>query len=156
MKVRSGKCDSNSCGPLDEFSQDMERVFDSLLGRTVGSVLRPSSQDKFVPSLDVYETDQGFTVSLDLPGINPDEVKIEMHEGKLSISGSRTREETEQAKFHRIERSFGNFHRVLALPSDVDVEKIEASYDQGVLVIELPKIEKQQPTKIQIKTSSNS
>ena len=91
MKTRSGSCNRGSYGSLDEFSQDMERVFDSILGRTVGSVLRPGSSEKFVPSLDVAETDDGFMVSMDLPGINPDEVKIEMHEGKLSISGSRKR-----------------------------------------------------------------
>lgn len=155
MKTRSGSCNSGSYGSLDEFSQDMERVFDSILGRTVGSVLRPGSNEKFVPSLDVAETDEGFSVSMDLPGVNPDEVKIEMHEGKLSISGSRKRSDVEDAKLHRIERSYGSFHRVLGLPSEVDVEKIDASYEHGVLTVSLPKIEKQQPTKIQIRTSAN-
>ena len=155
MKTRSSSCNSGSYGSLDEFSQDMERVFDSILGRTVGSVLRPGSSEKFVPSLDVAETDDGFMVSMDLPGINPDEVKIEMHEGKLSISGSRKRSDAEHAKLHRIERSYGSFHRVLGLPSEVDVEKIDASYEHGVLTVSLPKIEKQQPTKIQIRTGRN-
>jgi len=133
----------------------MERVFDSILGRTVGSVLRPGSNEKFVPSLDVAETDEGFLVSMDLPGVNPDEVKIEMHEGKLSISGSRKRSDAEDTKLHRIERSHGTFHRVLGLPSEVDIEKIDASYEHGVLTVSLPKIEKQQPTKIQIRTGAN-
>ncbi|MEM7558714.1 MAG: Hsp20/alpha crystallin family protein [Planctomycetota bacterium] len=155
MKTRSGSCSSGSYGSLDEFSQDMERVFDSILGRTVGSVLRPGSNEKFVPSLDVAETDEGFLVSMDLPGVNPDEVKIEMHEGKLSISGSRKRSDAEDTKLHRIERSHGNFHRVLGLPSEVDVEKIDASCEHGVLTVSLPKIEKQQPTKIQIRTGAN-
>lgn len=155
MKTRSGSCNSGSYGSLDEFSQDMERVFDSILGRTVGSVLRPGSNEKFVPSLDVAETDEGFLVSMDLPGVNPDEVKIEMHEGKLSISGSRKRSDSEDTKLHRIERSHGSFHRVLGLPSEVDVEKIDASYEHGVLTVSLPKIEKQQPTKIQIRTGAN-
>ena len=155
MKTRSGKCKSGSCGPLDEFSHDMERVFDSLLGRTVGSVLRPATQDKFVPALDVLESEQGFSVFLDLPGVNPDEVKIEMDDGKLSISGARTGLDAEGNRFHRLERSFGDFERTLALPNDIDVENIQASYQHGVLQIDLPKIEKQQPTKIPIRTKAS-
>lgn len=141
-------------GPLEDLSHDMERVFDSLLGRTVGTMLRTGNSEKYVPSLDVAESDEAFSISVDLPGVDLENVKIEMHDGKLSISGSRSgvTEETKD-NYHRVERSSGTFHRVVALPSEVDIEKIDAAYDQGVLVVTLPKEAKQQPKKIQIRTS---
>ena len=141
-------------GALEDLSQDMERVFDSLLGRTVGTMLRTSNSEKFVPSLDVSETQEGFGVHVDLPGVSPEDVKIEMHDGKLTISGSRTSSsEKQEQTFHRMERSSGSFHRVISLPSEVDVDAIEASYENGVLHVQLPKTAKQQPKKIQIRTS---
>lgn len=152
--MKNSQCNRDSFGPLEELSQDMERVFDSLLGRTVGNVLRPSGAEKYVPSMDVYENDTAYVVALDLPGVKPEDVKIEMHEGKLSVSGSRELAKGETSdKFHRVERSGGKFHRVLSLANDVDLEKIDAAYDHGVLTITLPKVEKQQPTKIEIRTS---
>lgn len=152
--MKSSQCGRDNLGPLEELSQDMERVFDSILGRTVGNVLRPNGEAKYVPSMDVSENDDTFVVHVDLPGVNPDDVKIEMHEGKLSISGSRvvTSEESND-KFHRVERARGSFQRMLSLPKDIDVEKIDAAYEHGVLTVTLPKVAKQQPTKIQIRTS---
>lgn len=151
MKTRN-TCNQNS---FDGFSQDMERVFDSLLGRTVDTILRPGTTERFVPSMDVSETDESFFVTLDLPGVSPDAVSIEVHEGKLTISGNRVAEATdEKLKFHRIERKSGEFQRLVSVPNDVDVEKIDAAYEHGVLVVTLPKVAKKQPTKIQIRTSN--
>ena len=145
----------NGLGPFEDLSQDMERVFDSLLGRTVGTMLRTGTAEKFVPALDVAESEDAFKVQVDLPGINPEDVKIEMHDGKLSISGTRSGVSEEHSdSYHRAERSSGSFHRIVALPSDVDVDKIDASYQNGVLEVTLPKVAKQQPTKIQIRTEN--
>lgn len=140
---------------LEEFSTDMERVFDSLLGRTVGSALRATNSGKFVPSLDITETPEDFQVTVDLPGVNPDDVKLEMQDGSLSISGHReSKTEEKEKNYHRVERSSGTFFRSIPVPSEVDVDKIEANYEQGVLHVKLPKSEKQQPKKIQIRTSN--
>ncbi len=141
-------------GTLEDLSSDMERVFDSLLGRTVGTMLRTSRPEKYVPSLDVAENAESFEVHVDLPGVKPEDVKIEMHEGALSISGTRSSvQESENENYHRIERNSGSFHRVISVPNDVDVDKIDASYESGVLTVRLPKVEKKQPKKIQIRTS---
>ncbi len=140
---------------LEEFSSDMERVIDSLLGRTVGSALRANSVAKFVPSLDVSETATEFDVAVDLPGVEPADVKLEMLDGKLTISGHRASLTEEKEKnYHRVERTSGTFFRSISVPSEVDVEKIEASYDNGVLHVKLPKSAKQQPKKIEIRKGS--
>ncbi|MEM8734575.1 MAG: Hsp20/alpha crystallin family protein [Planctomycetota bacterium] len=147
-------CNRNNYGPFDELSQDMERVFDSLLGKTVGTILRPGATEKFVPSMDVGESEDAFFMTLDLPGVNPDEVKIELHEGKLTVSGERTAAgKAEGVKYHRIERTSGEFKRVVSLPTDVDLEKIDAEYRHGLLTVTLPKIAKKQPTQIEIRTA---
>ncbi len=143
----------NGLGPFEDLSQDMERVFDSLLGRTVGTMLRNGNNDKYVPSLDVSETKDAYLVHVDLPGVNPSDVKVEMHDGKLTISGKRvSKTEEKDRNYHRIERSSGTFFRALSVDGEVDVDHIEAGYEHGVLNITLPKVAKQQPKKIEIKT----
>ena len=145
----------NGLGPLEDLSQDMERVFDSLLGRTVGTMLRNGERDKYVPSLDVSETKDAYLVHVDLPGVDPADVKVEMHDGKLAISGKReTKTEDKDRNFHRVERSRGSFFRALSVEGEVDVDNIEAKYEHGVLNITLPKVAKQQPKKIEIKTGA--
>ena len=143
-------------GPFEDISHDMERMFDSLLGRTVGTMLRTNQQDKFVPSLDVAETGEAFEVSLDLPGVKPEEVKVEMHDGKLLISGERkSRTDSKDKNYHRVERTSGSFYRMISLPVDVNVDQIDARYEHGVLHVTLPKVAKQQPKKIEIRTTGN-
>lgn len=153
--ARSDYLSRNNLGAFEDLSQDMERVFDSLLGRTVGTMLRSNANERFVPPLDVSESDAAYKVVLDLPGVNPENVKVEMHDGKLSVSGSRSSvSEESKENYHRVERTSGSFHRLVALPGEVDVEKIDASYEHGVLAITIPKIAKQQPKKIQIRTNN--
>ena len=145
----------NGLGPLDDISHEMERMFDSLLGRTVGTMLRSNGAEKFVPSLDVAETAAAFEVSLDLPGVKPEDVKVEMHEGKLIVSGQRISvQETKEKSLHRVERSSGSFYRAVGLPTDINVDGIDARYEHGVLHIVLPKVAKQQAKKIEIRTGS--
>ncbi|MCC6510484.1 MAG: Hsp20/alpha crystallin family protein [Pirellulaceae bacterium] len=142
--------------PFEDISHDMERIFDSLLGRTVGTMLRNNTQEKFVPMLDVAETNEAFEVSLDLPGVKPEQVKVEMHDGKLMISGERSSTtDTKDKNFHRVERASGSFYRVISLPTEVNVDQIDASYEQGVLHVKLPKVAKQQPKKIEIRSAGN-
>ncbi len=139
-------------GPFEDFSSDMERVFDSVLGRTFGTMLRNGSNEKFLPTIDLAETADAFEISVDLPGIKPEEVKLEMHEGQLVISGKR--EETTERKeksYHYTERARGSFVRSVVLPSEIDTENIDAQYEHGVLHVKVPKSAKAQPKKIEIK-----
>lgn len=145
----------NGLGPFEDISHEMERMFDSLLGRTVGTMMRSGTAEKFVPSLDVGETPDAFEVSLDLPGVKPEQVKVEMYEGKLIVSGERTSvHEAKDKNMHRVERTSGSFYRAVSLPTDVNVEQIDARYEHGVLHITLPKVAKQQPKKIEIRTTN--
>lgn len=149
MSNRSG------LGPFEDISHEMERMFDSLLGRTVGTMLRSGSAEKFVPTLDVAETPDAFEVSLDLPGVKPEQVKVEMHDGKLIVSGERSSmHDTKDKNMHRVERTSGSFYRAVSLPTDVNVDQIDARYEHGVLHITLPKVAKQQPKKIEIRTTN--
>ncbi len=145
----------NGLGPFEDISHEMERMFDSLLGRTVGTMLRSGTAEKFVPMLDVAETPDAFEVSLDLPGVKPEQVKVEMHDGKLIVSGERSSvHDTKDKNMHRVERTSGSFYRAVSLPTDVNVDQIDARYEHGVLHITLPKVAKQQPKKIEIRTTN--
>ena len=143
-------------GAFEELSTDMERVFDSLLGRTVGTMLRTRNAEQYTPTLDISESTEAYEVHVDLPGVRPEDVKVEMHDGKLVVSGARsTNFDQKEKAFHRMERASGAFSRAISLPSEVDVEKIDASFEHGVLKIVVPKAMKQQPKKIEIRTSTN-
>jgi len=145
---------NRSVTPFEEFSTDIERMFDSLLGRTVGSVLRGNPADKFNAHLDLVETDKDYMVNVDLPGVNPEDVKVELEDGKLTISGSRETVFEENAKHvHRVERSKGSFHRMISLPREIDAENIQARFEHGVLHVQLPKSPEKQPKKIEIKAA---
>ena len=146
---------NRSVTPIEEFTTDMERMFDSLLGRTVGSVLRNTNRETFQPHLDIVETNTDYVVSVDLPGVKPEDVKVEMEDGRLTISGKRETVTEDKAKnVHRVERTRGSFHRAVSLPREVDVEKIDAKYEQGVLHVTLPKSAEKQPRKIEVRSSN--
>jgi HSP20 family protein len=102
----------------------------------------------FTPLLDVRETEEEYLVLVDLPGVKPDEVTIELSDHMLSISGSRAGVETGEAQLS--ERPHGSFVRTLTLPQGVDEEKIVADYSDGVLELHVPKPAEQRPKKITI------
>lgn len=113
----------------------------------------------FSPACDVTETDRSYVVSADLPGIKPEDVRIEFQDGNLVISGDR-KEETKKEKKNRriVERRYGSFYRSIALPEDVKVDDIQASFQDGVLKVEIPKPEKSTARRIPIqekKTASS-
>lgn len=108
----------------------------------------------FNPVLDVRETDQEYLILVDLPGIKPDDVTIEVSDHLLSVSGSRSPIETGEAQLS--ERPYGSFVRTLTLPQGVDEEKIAANYSDGVLELHVPKPAAQQPRKIAIGNGSKT
>ena len=107
----------------------------------------------FTPLLDVRETDHEYLVLVDLPGVNSDDVTIEVSDGVLSISGSREPVETGQPQL--IERGYGSFTRTLTLPQGVDEEQIAADFTDGVLELHVPKPTEQRPKKITIGDAAN-
>ncbi|MBU1095694.1 MAG: heat-shock protein [Ignavibacteriae bacterium HGW-Ignavibacteriae-2] len=105
----------------------------------------------WAPLTDVYEDNDGFKLKLDLPGVSKNEVKISYSNGHLVISGERKQEaESDNHKYHRIERSYGKFYRSFDLPKEVDESKISAEFKNGQLILEIPKSEKAKPRVIEV------
>jgi HSP20 family protein len=124
-----------------------EEEFDRLVGRAF-------SRSAWVPALDVRETDDRFELTVDLPGIDPDDVTVNYEDGMLSISGKREFSKEEQGEtWHRVERGFGTFARQVRLPRTAEAERIEASFERGVLTVSVPKAEAAKPRTIEVKTS---
>jgi HSP20 family protein len=124
-----------------------EDEFDRLMGRAF-------SRNAWVPALDVRETEDRFELSLDLPGIDVEDVKVNYEDAMLTVSGKRDFSSEQQGEtWHRIERSFGTFARSVRLPRTADADRIEASFDRGVLTVLVPKTESAKPRTIEVKAS---
>ena len=110
--------------------------------------------DGWTPAIDLYEDKENLFVKVELPGLKKDEIEVSMHDGTLSISGERkaATEDSSNQTF-RSERFFGRFHRSLALPKPVAVDKIKASYKDGILTVTLPKTEEAKPKQIEVSVS---
>ena len=109
-------------------------------------------QSFFKPSTDIKETETSFDVDIALAGIKKDDIKIEVNEGVLTVSGERKdKKEKSDEKFHLSEISYGKFTRRFSLPDQVDTDKIEATVEDGILHLSIPKSEKVQPKLISVK-----
>jgi HSP20 family protein len=129
----------------EPFASDFNRLFDTLF-----QTANTSSQ-RWAPAMDLVEADDHFVLKADLPGLSEDDVTIEVQDGTLTVSGERKAENEKREKgWYRLERSFGRFSRSLTLPEGVDADKIEASFDKGVLEIRIPKPEERKPRRITI------
>lgn len=137
---------------MDTLHKEMDRLFEdfwkgsgrhSMMTTPWHSMLgAPWSQGELMPRVDETEDDKAFHVRVELPGMDKEDVDITLSNGMLMIRGEKKREDEEKGKdFYRKERSFGVFRRTLPIPVDVDEKAIEASFDKGVLSIELPKSE---------------
>jgi HSP20 family protein len=101
--------------------------------------------------MDLVETDDHFVLRADLPGLSEDDVKIEVENDTLTISGQREeRHEQKKEGFYRLERATGAFSRSLTLPEGVDPEQVSASFDRGVLEVRIPKPEQRKPRRVEI------
>jgi HSP20 family protein len=129
----------------------MNRLFDEVWGRTrqgEGDTISGS----WLPAVDVRETKDSLEIQAELPGIDAKDVEVSVANGLLTLKGSREFEKaTEGQTYHRVERAYGAFERSFTLPTNVNPEKIEASFRQGVLHLTLPKREEAKPKSISIK-----
>jgi len=106
---------------------------------------------RWMPQLNVSETDGEYEVSLDVPGMTPDAFDVELRQGYLWITGERKSEHEEGGKtWHRVERSYGSFQRSVHLGDDVNPEQVNAEYKDGVLRVTVPKSEKAQTRKVTV------
>jgi len=135
--------------PFVSLQREMNRVFDDFFkGFAVSPALSGGLMGSEVPKVDVSETEKEVHVSADLPGIDEKDVDVSLANGVLTIKGEKKVEKEEKDKnYHRVERSYGSFQRAIPLPCEVDEDKAEASFKQGVLTIKLPKTKEAQHCK---------
>jgi HSP20 family protein len=136
---------------LSSIQSELNRLFGRTYGVEGDDELRAAA---WVPPVDVAETQDRFVITAELPGIRSDDVDISVKNSVLRIHGERRfYEEQREDDFHRIERRFGSFARSITLPSTADPEGIQASFDAGVLTIEVPKKEEAKPRRIRVKAT---
>lgn len=111
----------------------------------------PAAARPWCPAVDISEHENALVLSADIPGVKMEDIEIKLEQGTLTLSGSREfKKQEEKGGYHRIERSYGSFHRAFSLPDTVDTDKVEASFDNGVLTITLPKKELAKPRTIKV------
>ena len=135
---------------FDRMRRDMDRLWDSFLEGTPRR--RGEERGEWLPSLDVSETKNELVVKAEVPGMDAKDIDISLSDGVLTIKGEKKQEKEEkEADYHLIERSYGAFTRSIQLPKEVQGEKINASYKDGILRITLPKSEEAKKKEIKIK-----
>jgi HSP20 family protein len=129
--------------------EEWDRRFDDLFGR---SLWRPPLEERgWMPAVDVFEKEDKFVVKAELPGIKENDIHVSVIGDTLSIKGEKkTETEVKEEDYYRSERSYGSFYRSIPLPSNVDAGRIEASFEDGVLEVALPKSAKVKPKKIAV------
>lgn len=140
--------------PFRELSTLQNRV-NSLFqdyGRTGQDEL--TATGSFVPAVDVYEDEHKVVLKLEIPGVSQEDVDVRLENSTLTVRGERKFEKEEKEEnFHRIERRYGSFARSFVLPNTIDTENVNASYDNGVLKIELSKRAEAKPKQIKVNIS---
>lgn len=135
---------------FDRLRKEMDRLWDSFFEGRPGR--RTKEAGEWLPSLDVAETKGDLVVRAELPGMDPKDIEITLSEGVLTIRGDKKQEKEEREEgYHLIERSYGSFTRSIRLPKDVQSDKINASFKNGVLKVVLPKSEEAKKKEIKIK-----
>ncbi len=139
--------------PFREFERmrrEMDRLWDSFFE---GGLRRKAEEGReWLPSLDVAETKNELVVKCEVPGMDPKDIDISLSDGMLTIKGEKKQErEEKEADYHLVERSYGSFSRSVQLPKEVQSDKINASYKNGILKITLPKSEEAKKKEVKIK-----
>jgi HSP20 family protein len=134
------------------FRDEMDRLLDDFYGKMApaGDVY----EGDWRPAMDIKETDDEITASLELPGLDREDIKVSVKGDVLTVSGEKKQEVTEtKENVHRIERSYGFFKRSVVLPMEVDSDKVKASFKNGVLRVKMPKLESKKTKEIPIQVS---
>ena len=133
--------------PFMALQRQINQIFDNFFD---GFAISPlwgleSGRGPFNPRMDLSDTDKQYRVTVELPGLDEKDVEISLANNVLTIKGEKKQEKEEKRKdYHRMERSYGLFKRNIAIPEGVDLEKVDASFRKGLLIINLPKTEEMQ------------
>lgn len=140
---------NDTWSPLADFRREMDGLFDDFFSPTLR--VQKETNHTWAPACEVAEEDGHYMLSLEMPGISKDDIKIEMADNTVTISGER-RFENKSAWYG--ERRYGKFQRSFTLPAGIDTDKIEANYQDGVLHLLVPKAESAKPRQIKITNGS--
>lgn len=136
------------------FERRISRLFNDVLGN-LDWQYRDSAAASWVPPVDIVEEKDAIRMVAELPGVKPENVKISLENNLLTIQGNKEQVAEERSeRVHRYERTYGTFERSFTLPASVDADKIQASYEHGVLTVTLPKVEKAKPRQIAVQVAS--
>ena len=137
--------------PLQEIGSLLDR-YTKAVGRPIKGSQEIMATGDWAPRVDIAETDKKFVIKAEIPEVQKEDVKVTVDSGVLTIRGERKQEKEEkEKKFHRIERYYGSFVRSFTLPDNVDETKIEATFKDGMLNLQIPKIEEAKPKAIEVK-----
>jgi HSP20 family protein len=135
---------------IDPF-RELAGFFENFADVTGVRATDESTFGSFTPAVDVYEDEHNLVLKLEVPGMNEEDLKVSLENNSLTVTGERKFEKEEKEEnFHRIERRYGTFTRTFRLPNTVDAEKVDASYDKGILKITLAKRAEAKPKTIKI------
>ena len=139
---------------LNTLQSEMNRLFNTMFDAPGANGARAGTS-RWLPAMDLGETEEEFVLRADLPGLSEQDVNIELEDNVLTISGERKSEHEEKKEgLHRVERAYGSFSRSLTLPEGVNPEAIKANFDRGVLEVRIPKPEERKPRKVEISVGS--
>ena len=127
---------------IEELSQRVDRAF----GQSAQAPAR------FAPPVDVHEDEQGLELSLDLPGIKPEDISVDAENQTLSVQAARQYHRQEGRTAHRVERAYGTYSRTFSVPAKYDLSKVDAEFDNGSLTIRVPRSEAAQKRSIEVKS----
>jgi len=133
---------------LVNIQDEMNRLFNDFFSQGERSKGMPSI---WSPLVDIAETDNDITVTVEAPGMQKDDINITIQDNVLTLKGEKKQENVEKKKqYHRIERTYGQFERSFSLPTTIQTDKVKAGFRNGVLTITLPKSEEAKPKEVTI------
>lgn len=139
---------------IESLQQEVNRLFGSFFDVQPG---RTRAAARWIPAIDLVETDEHYVLTADLPGLRPQDVKVTVEDDVLTVSGERkASHESREGGVHRIERSSGQFSRSLTLPAGVEATQVRANFEHGVLEVKIPKPQGQKPHKLEIAVGDGS
>ncbi len=138
----------NTGTDINTLHREIDHMFNHLFR---GDVVEDSTTSSWLPPVDISEQENEYLVHVELPGVDKNDVKINVANSILTIKGEKKTVREEKGKNHRVERSYGTFQRSFTLPTSIKADKIEASYENGVLLVTLPKVEEAKPKEIEVK-----
>ncbi len=140
-------CTKRNANPLNVF----EDVFGTLFNDSLGNLAKVATTGAWTPAVDIVESPETYTLAADLPGLTKSDVNLTVEDGVLTLTGERKSEHSESKQFgHRYERAYGKFSRSFQLGTGVDTGKIKAEFKNGLLKVDLPKIEASKPYEVAI------